>query len=1539
MRSLPSRLRAATLAALSTLSLAVAGLGMAPVESATAAESVSDSAQSEGTELEDSSPTEQEETGQEEIEEEAEPAPTKAPSKAVASPQAFAARSSDRPQDDPVNPSGVATGLPVLTSTWDPDGTVESGVTRTFTVKYANTSGVSSNKISDVRAWHQIMVEADHTTTYTVTCQADGNNSKCPTNADYDQPVFDVEQTIQGDAGVYYNTFWGIIDVGGKPSGGGSVTFTITMTTVLEGGEDACTAVQTVPVSGWARASKTGFAVPDDVGAPVRNAGHIIAPSNPDCPDGDVRMTNTLTSPLDPATGWAWKAISGEPLKFTATWENTTGGLVELPIYYSYLVPGEGNTTEASWTCTGSPENFQGSETDRKLTSDGAPQRVFGSDPDDSDTFVTLAAGQKMTCEITLKTTLKDCTPEGYYEVRTFANRGITDGDQSKVRTEIPSALVQLGCADWILNETFAEPSVSDVGWIALNSACLTRSNTKPAAGTLGKCTTSRGSPSTGFDPGQTGLPAGYLQFTSDNDNQVGAVVYNRPIPSKNGLVAEFTQYQFGRDDSGADGIGFFLAGGASSLTTVGAGGGSLGYANNAEKPGLPNGYLGIGFDVYGNFASTSNDAAPQCGGNGTRIPNSVTLRGPGNGDIGYCAVGPSQDLTEMGLADRGSAYALRYKRAGALTPSNAQLQTALLESQRRTRVTVYPQTGGANPRVTVQMDFGDGYVTVLDEEMTKKLPDTIRFGFLGSTGGTSDAHLLSDVRIGTVKTPDKLDFIKSVDVSGEGSRAYSVGDTVNYQFVVDNNGDAPLEDVAVTDPSISDMDCLPKDLPSGGHMVCAGEYTVTAADRDALYFQNTAEVTAEGGAWAMDSADIAVNPSAEDASEWIGPGEVATFQIMDSDQELGMVIPDDQSRLSLQLVDGNDLKDVVTVAGQGTWTVVRAHPTDESTASVTFTPNPGYEGAVTPMKYRVTSNVVVDGVVGEAEGALSVIISILPNRVCTAEQHRSSDRWWALGDKVELDFGTSGAGLPTAGTFSDISSGNAGTFTVSDSWGNLEFIVDPGQGKIVTKSGGAMKRGGNGTDAVNEIEIPLGVGPSPVTVFPLEQGSGKYGMVTSSATAEAEGELTYRIIDMALNDGDGGLSEEEITVSNSSGAGMAVTSVPSACGKGYWVLNPQRWSANIVAYPFGISGTTGPVTSSLGDPPGTRPITKGYEDIQFSPDLTLMATIASNNNVVTTTNRTWVRLMNFDAQTGIVALTGTSNASRAYGATNRLGYSLAFSEDGKRLYFSSVADPSGSSFAMQRADLTGTPPTLPTLNNVKDVITGQARGGAVRLGPDNRLYWADAVNDSNEAALRYLPNPNETSTGWSTLTLDEETNSNWALSNTLTDCAIPPRKLYVQMLGSKGAPLEGAEFALYPRGEDGEPSTDPVDLGFAPVGGDGEMAISGLNPGTYWLAMTQAPKGYTLLAQNPRVRVDASGKVVLLGSPSTPQATLKNDGQGKFTIEITGTQAATMPFAGGAGGYFVVLGALLFAAIVAAALRRRKAQKASTQPAGRHTA
>ena len=120
-----------------------------------------------------------------------------------------------------------------------------------------------------------------------------------------------------------------------------------------------------------------------------------------------------------------------------------------------------------------------------------------------------------------------------------------------------------------------------------------------------------------GTDP----IGSGWLRLTSAQRDQAGFVYINKDLPSTLGVLIDF-EYKTWRDvdqlvgQPGGDGFAMFLFD-ALVPFRIGGFGGSLGYApNTGNAEGLAGGYIGIGFDEYGNF---SNPTQGRVGGPGVQ--------------------------------------------------------------------------------------------------------------------------------------------------------------------------------------------------------------------------------------------------------------------------------------------------------------------------------------------------------------------------------------------------------------------------------------------------------------------------------------------------------------------------------------------------------------------------------------------------------------------------------------------------------------------------------------------------------------------------------------------------------------------------------------------------------------------------------------------------------------------------------------------------------------------------------------------------------
>jgi autotransporter-associated beta strand protein len=258
---------------------------------------------------------------------------------------------------------------------------------------------------------------------------------------------------------------------------------------------------------------------------------------------------------------------------------------------------------------------------------------------------------------------------------------------------------------------------------------------------------TSGAAPTTG-DPewGNTFIDAsgqGWLRLTSSSvNNQANAVYFDTPIPSAgNEVKISFDATMWGGNNyqnTGADGLVFFLYD-ASQAFAPGAYGGSLGYANGHNLPGLGGGFLGVAFDVFGNF---SNPTEGRNGGPGF-IPNAVVARGPGSGANGYnYLAGTSGTSGPAGRDYTASGSPIAADGADPIVPALPYVMGSPLATERPNQATKYRKVEiilDENSRVVVRMQFGeDGlWYDVLNLDVSSFVrPEQLRIGFSAGTGG-----------------------------------------------------------------------------------------------------------------------------------------------------------------------------------------------------------------------------------------------------------------------------------------------------------------------------------------------------------------------------------------------------------------------------------------------------------------------------------------------------------------------------------------------------------------------------------------------------------------------------------------------------------------------------------------------------------------------------------------------------------------------------------------------------------------------------------
>ena len=124
--------------------------------------------------------------------------------------------------------------------------------------------------------------------------------------------------------------------------------------------------------------------------------------------------------------------------------------------------------------------------------------------------------------------------------------------------------------------------------------------------------------------------------------------------------------------------------------------------------------------------------------------------------------------------------------------------------------------------------------------------PDATETDALNPT--TNDGDSTNDPTVLSIPPDPSIQLTKesviSTDANGNG--VLDAGDTISYTFTVLNTGNVTLDPISVTDAKIANISCTLASLPPSGSTSCSGDlYTITQADMDAGYMENTA--TANG--------------------------------------------------------------------------------------------------------------------------------------------------------------------------------------------------------------------------------------------------------------------------------------------------------------------------------------------------------------------------------------------------------------------------------------------------------------------------------------------------------------------------------------------------------------------------------------------------------------------------------------------------------------------------------------------------------------------
>ncbi len=292
---------------------------------------------------------------------------------------------------------------------------------------------------------------------------------------------------------------------------------------------------------------------------------------------------------------------------------------------------------------------------------------------------------------------------------------------------------------------------------------------------------------------GNAALPPGNgtanaLRLTPAFPSQAGSAWFNIQQPVAGGFTTKF-QFQFtGASNPPADGIAFVIQN--SSLSALGQGGGSIGYADGGGDcdgtpcdtgGGIPNS-LAVEFDTFDNTTATGDPnanhiAVQSCGldEGGNPLPNSPAHVSPNDFNFPNCLIGTIASSISPTMSDGG-------------------VHTVIIDY-----IPAHSCGGDSCPAsLTVNLDGIDVLTTIVTLEVEMNLNSGKAWvGFTGATGAAFENH---DILSWTF-TPHSSSSVNNIEVPPGGTGVASFG-SFNYKVHNTTNGDMNFSVKAIPVPS-----------------------------------------------------------------------------------------------------------------------------------------------------------------------------------------------------------------------------------------------------------------------------------------------------------------------------------------------------------------------------------------------------------------------------------------------------------------------------------------------------------------------------------------------------------------------------------------------------------------------------------------------------------------------------------------------------------------------------------------------------------------
>ncbi|WP_293013010.1 PKD domain-containing protein [Mongoliibacter sp.] len=269
---------------------------------------------------------------------------------------------------------------------------------------------------------------------------------------------------------------------------------------------------------------------------------------------------------------------------------------------------------------------------------------------------------------------------------------------------------------------------------------------------------------------GSAQVSEGVLRLTDAAEDQSGYIYVDIPFPSAFGIKASFDYYMYG--GSGADGITVFLFDANIDNFSPGGFGGSLGYSPRNNEPGLTGGYLGLGFDAFGNFGNTTEGRIGGFGGNSNNLfPDAIVLRGPAQGGYAFVTGIQTNDPGPFSLPPNQNFPVSSGEGINVRVTDPNQV------GYRKVFVDMEPNPGGEGYLVSVDMIVTTEQGNPRDVSIFSRVlfefpaPENLKIGFAASTGGLTNIHEIANLQV-EVSDQEGLQNPVGVDIDDKASCA-----------------------------------------------------------------------------------------------------------------------------------------------------------------------------------------------------------------------------------------------------------------------------------------------------------------------------------------------------------------------------------------------------------------------------------------------------------------------------------------------------------------------------------------------------------------------------------------------------------------------------------------------------------------------------------------------------------------------------------------------------------------------------------------------